>query len=336
MAIDTTEFESDTARYRSGTTARLSGVPVETLRVWERRYSVVGPQLSETGQRLYSASDVRRLRIIKQLVDHGHAIGSIATLATESLIAMSDAESRMGARPDLGAATRTSDVEVALVGPWLASRRMSELLSHSTLKVVGKCAELNRAAHELADSQADLVVMEIQILNATTIATVDAIKNACNATRGIIFYRFAPSPILRALRAAGYDVLRKPLESVEVEWFCKALMRAPASQDKSATLAPASAAPPPPRFDEAGLLAFAETGSSIYCECPRHLVDLVLSLSSFELYSAACANRDAADAALHRDLQWTTGHARAALESALLRLAQAEGIALPSGADYIS
>jgi len=66
------------------------------------------------------------------------------------------------------------------------------------------------------------------------------------------------------------------------------------------------------------------------------LVDLVLSLSSFELYSAACANRDAADAALHRDLQWTTGHARAALESALLRLAQAEGIALPSGADYIS
>ena len=58
--------------YRSGVAARLAGVPVNTLRVWERRYKVVGPSLSTGRQRLYSLADVRRLTLIKQLVDMGH------------------------------------------------------------------------------------------------------------------------------------------------------------------------------------------------------------------------------------------------------------------------
>jgi len=68
------------ASYRSGAAARLSGVPVETLRVWERRYGVTGPSRSERGQRQYSFEDVRRLGIIKQLVDAGNPIGAIARL----------------------------------------------------------------------------------------------------------------------------------------------------------------------------------------------------------------------------------------------------------------
>jgi hypothetical protein len=71
--------------YRSGTAARLAGIPVETLRVWERRYGVVGPGLSPRGHRLYSADDVSRLTLIKQLVDLGSPIGSIAMLPLASL-----------------------------------------------------------------------------------------------------------------------------------------------------------------------------------------------------------------------------------------------------------
>ena len=47
--------------YRSGTAARLAGIPVDTLRMWERRYNVVGPQVSERGHRRYAAEDVDRL-----------------------------------------------------------------------------------------------------------------------------------------------------------------------------------------------------------------------------------------------------------------------------------
>ncbi len=51
-----------------------------TLRVWERRYGLTQSTLSPGGQRLYSADDVRRLALLKQLVDLGHAIGSLAPL----------------------------------------------------------------------------------------------------------------------------------------------------------------------------------------------------------------------------------------------------------------
>ena len=319
----------ETPRYRSGVAARLTGVPVETLRVWERRYGVVGPRLSEGGQRLYSSEDVQRLGTIKQLVDAGHAIGNVATLAIETLSEMIDLEKNVlsfqkPARHPLGA-----DVHIALIGPWISSKKISEALSHSTIKVIAQCVEVSKAAQELEGITADIVVIESPVLNETTINVINRVKDACKASKGIIFYRFSPSTILLELRAAGYEILHKPLDSVEVEWFCNALMRLPTPQSRSRALVPTTEAPPPPRFDEVGLAALAGANSALYCECPRHLAELVLSLASFEKYSADCANRDSKDAALHRDLQWATGHARATLEDALVRLAQADGIEIP-------
>ena len=75
-------------RLRSGTAARLAGLPVTTLRVWERRYGVVAAIKTESGQRVYSAHDVSRLRLLRQLTRAGHAIGTIATLELDSLQAL--------------------------------------------------------------------------------------------------------------------------------------------------------------------------------------------------------------------------------------------------------
>jgi MerR family transcriptional regulator, light-induced transcriptional regulator len=66
--------------HRSGAVARMLRMPVATLRVWERRYALTQPTMSPSGQRLYSADDVRRLALIKQLTALGHAIGSLAPL----------------------------------------------------------------------------------------------------------------------------------------------------------------------------------------------------------------------------------------------------------------
>ena len=66
--------------YRSGAAARLAGLSPETLRVWERRYNLSNTERSERGQRLYSAEQVRKLSLLKQLVDQGHAIGVLALM----------------------------------------------------------------------------------------------------------------------------------------------------------------------------------------------------------------------------------------------------------------
>jgi len=62
----------------------MTGISVDTLRAWERRYEAVVPARSDRG-RLYSDADVVRLQRLAELVKRGHAIGTIATLADREL-----------------------------------------------------------------------------------------------------------------------------------------------------------------------------------------------------------------------------------------------------------
>jgi DNA-binding transcriptional MerR regulator/methylmalonyl-CoA mutase cobalamin-binding subunit len=66
-------------RYPIGAVSRLTGLAVDTLRIWERRYGVVSPARDERG-RLYSDADVRRLQLLGAAVERGHAIGRVANL----------------------------------------------------------------------------------------------------------------------------------------------------------------------------------------------------------------------------------------------------------------
>lgn len=56
-----------------GHTASLTGVPVATLRAWERRYAVVSPTRTAAGYRLYDDLAVRRLTAMAALVAAGWA-----------------------------------------------------------------------------------------------------------------------------------------------------------------------------------------------------------------------------------------------------------------------
>lgn len=61
----------DKPTYNIGVVARLTGIPVATLRAWERRYGFPDLQRSAGGQRLYSDEDVNALRWVKARVDSG-------------------------------------------------------------------------------------------------------------------------------------------------------------------------------------------------------------------------------------------------------------------------
>lgn len=75
---------SDAFQYPIRAVSRMTGISVDTLRAWERRYEAVVPARSDRG-RLYSDADVVRLQRLAELVKRGHAIGTIATLADREL-----------------------------------------------------------------------------------------------------------------------------------------------------------------------------------------------------------------------------------------------------------
>lgn len=58
----------DKKYYRIGEVAMLVELPESTLRFWESRFTVVKPIRNAHGVRLYTASDVETIRMIKYLV----------------------------------------------------------------------------------------------------------------------------------------------------------------------------------------------------------------------------------------------------------------------------
>ncbi|HMB68871.1 MAG TPA: MerR family transcriptional regulator [bacterium] len=65
-----------------------AGIAQDVLRAWERRYQAVVPHRTDTGRRLYSDADIRRFRLLKQLVDAGRRISDVAGLPVEELEAL--------------------------------------------------------------------------------------------------------------------------------------------------------------------------------------------------------------------------------------------------------
>ncbi len=76
---------SELCTYRIGAAARLTGLSEHLIRIWERRYGAVEPFRTETGIRLYSDTDVARLRLLKRATERGHAIGTVAGLEEKEL-----------------------------------------------------------------------------------------------------------------------------------------------------------------------------------------------------------------------------------------------------------
>lgn len=68
-----------------GVVTRRTGLSPDVLRVWERRYGAVTPTRSSGGQRIYSAADVEKLRLLRRLVEGGHRIAAVAALGVERL-----------------------------------------------------------------------------------------------------------------------------------------------------------------------------------------------------------------------------------------------------------
>ncbi|MEY2721317.1 MAG: hypothetical protein RL597_762 [Pseudomonadota bacterium] len=79
--------------------SQATGLTVETLRAWERRYEVVRPSRDSSGRRTYSAADVARLRLLRTATELGHTISRLAGLpddALAKLVADSGGQARPG------------------------------------------------------------------------------------------------------------------------------------------------------------------------------------------------------------------------------------------------
>ncbi len=85
---------SDNKTLSISAVADKTGLSTHVIRAWERRYGAVVPDRSDGNQRLYSETDVRRLRLLRRAAAAGHSLQEIAGRDAEYLAQLLGAEAQ--------------------------------------------------------------------------------------------------------------------------------------------------------------------------------------------------------------------------------------------------
>lgn len=128
-------------RYPIRAVAKLTGLSVDTLRAWEKRYGVVEPERGQRG-RLYSEDQVQRLRLLRDAVALGHAISQVANIPGPQLRELID-------RPKVASANgRHGDAVLDAVS--LALDRLDYGEANQTISRMAAMLPLRDIVHQIA------------------------------------------------------------------------------------------------------------------------------------------------------------------------------------------
>jgi DNA-binding transcriptional MerR regulator len=308
----------NTPQYNIGVVVRRTNIHPETLRVWERRYELIVPDRSETGRRLYSEGDIRKLQLVKQLTELGHGVSSLAKLSSDELLERLTASHHQGAQRETRSGLKC---RVAFVGDALRVRYGRHLLYYKDIDIVGSMIPGSSTSH----AQPDVVIIDLSTINEESHALIEQYCTDSGASAAIVVFNFATRKAISELESAGIVCLKGALSAAEIYRACMSLMQ-PLFNAASLTDQQTDEESTPPRFDKDQLSHIATLSSAIACECPNHLAELIINLTAFEHYSLECANRNEDDARLHLQLNQSTAAARMILEESLARLIEIEGI----------
>ena len=278
--------------YKIGAASRATGISVECLRQWERRYGLE-PATRVGKMRLYDEPQLARLKKLKQLVDRGEPIRKLVALPPAEI------DRRLGERRQLGAP------RVGLVGAelLLAEREQGE----TRLDAHGRWASPEAFVAQ-ADvlPELDVVALLLPSLDPQRIEQhLDLLPEAAL----VVLYRLATEADLRTAAEFGVTLLAWPASWTELEDACLAQ--------------PAGALPlASRRFSDEELLHIAGAAPAEDQGCIRGLVGVLHTLNAYVAHAARCEAGDAELPQTARDVD----KARVGLEASLAMFVEQFGL----------
>ena len=319
--------------YKIGAVSRITGIGAETLRAWERRYSAVTPLRTDTGDRNYTRDDVAKLLLLKNLVDGGISISSVAGMSVDELKTTIESDPIFN---KVQASSRSIDksvekCRVALLGDGFPIRVLDGLEEVDEIEIVGAFENINQLQEaNQSIAQPDVVIVERPTINKNTKSELQDIRNISGAWHVILMYGFSNQELIKSNQSNQTTVVRSSIDVQELARLCiyhsGGSEQLPSLQNDSTLHFEQTI--PARRFSNQQLAKLASLSTTIKCECPKHITDLLRDLVAFEIYSAECENENKEDAALHSYLHATTAQARSILEESLSHLIRVEGISI--------
>jgi CheY-like chemotaxis protein len=204
--------ESETGIFAIAAASKLSGVPVTTLRSWEKSYGVVRPARTGGGHRLYSQEDVERLRWLKAKIDSGVPASVAHRLLQGELTRMGDIA---------GEAERRGAVMILVAERDPITADLERYFLESEGYDVRVVLDGRTAVQEAEVMQPDLIILDVILPGVNGLRVCRGLK-ANPATADIPVVVFSVLDVReRALEAGADAFLLKPLEQpVLIDLIC--------------------------------------------------------------------------------------------------------------------
>ena len=289
-----------TELYKIGTVAKITGISVECLRAWERRY---GMDLAEKSgrTRFYNTNDIDWLKQLKLLLDQGHPISQIIHLKHHELEARLDEKKVSVIKHD-----SERKLKIILVGGGLLSLE-DEHEVPTSIEIASRWSNLE-ALENGFDSipSADALVIELPSLD---FQLIDYYKEMVSCSI-IIVYRYALQSELEIAAKNSLPILPWPTSWEQIEHTCIAEKTPPALPIDIEK-----------RFTDEQLVSIAkkppiiESGLS-----PQSIVQLIREVEALAIHADRYANSDNTNIRitdLYRHAALDIQTARSKLETAL-------------------
>lgn len=331
MSSNNAANSGQTPLYKIGAVSRLTGLPSNTIRTWERRYQVVQPERTPSGGRVYSDKDVVRLQLIAVLLDLDESISSISGLSEVEL------RQRIQRHQSLTGNTATPSEPTTQLSRIAIISKDHQVLSDMLSAPGGTHFTVSHASStpdSFVQGSANILVVDIDALEGDPVYEVKTITKHSGVDATIVLYSFCRSLTLVSLSEQGVRLVRKPINPsilrrvIEDHARVTRLLRHSRRARKTFDELPKDGANQPRRFTTDQLTRLANIAAETDCECPNHLATLLVNLVAFEDYSARCESEGEDDAALHRYLHSQTAKARSYMETALTYLLEHDNIEL--------
>jgi CheY-like chemotaxis protein len=215
--------ESEVGVYAITAASEMTGIPVTTLRLWEKNFGVVQPSRTQGGHRLYSQEDVERLRWLKATIDSGVQVRAAHRLLEAEL-------SRSGYLASETERRGAVMIMVAERDPITGDLERYFLESEGyDVRVV---LDGRTAVQEAESMQPDLIVVDVILPGVNGLQVCRELK-ARERTAHIPVVVFSVLDVRERALAAGADAfLLKPLEQPRLVGLIKDMLsRAPSGAE---------------------------------------------------------------------------------------------------------
>ncbi len=219
-------------------------------------------------------------------------------------------------------------VKLALLGGTYPTQFQVNPQALQDLEVVWVGAALESFRAQVPGLKPQVLALDFVDLGKIPDRLIPELLEATGARHALVSYRLTNHALLQALTSPRIRFIQGPLPlgllRVHVNRALEELRRA---ADMEAARG-ASRGPRPPRFTPEQLGRLMEIVTTVKCECPNHLAQLISGLRAFEEYSKSCESRDEKDQQVHALLHRQTAVAREAMEDGLVALLEHENIRL--------